>query len=39
MHTAMDKTGMDKTGAVPESHMGGGEQGSFSMKQAPLPGR
>lgn len=33
MHTAMDKTG-----AVPESHMGGGEQESFSMKQAPLPG-
>lgn len=33
MHTAMDKTG-----TVPESHMGGGEQGSFSMKQAPLPG-
>lgn len=32
MHTAMDKTG-----AVPEPHMGGGEQGSFSMKQAPLP--
>ena len=33
MHTAMDKTG-----AVPESHMGGGEQESLSMKQAPLPG-
>lgn len=33
MHTAIDKTG-----TVPESHMGGLEQGSFSMKQAPLPG-
>lgn len=33
MHTAMDKTSV-----ASESQMGGGEQGSFSMKQAPLPG-
>jgi len=33
MHTAMDKAG-----TAPGPHMGGLEQGSFSMKQAPLPG-
>ncbi len=33
MHTAMDKAG-----TVPESHRGGGELGSCSMKEAPLTG-
>lgn len=33
MHTAMDKNG-----TVPESNMGGGQQGSFSMKQSSQPG-